>query len=158
MFRIRCGTLLNHHCSMTMSAENRSKFAALHRDWWCLRMSEILSSGTINSNKTKTKNQRTNCESLKKCLLNISWLLCWKVAKLGTGNAPAEYKDPIDVWVTWSKVKVKLLKKCCVLYIFWCLCWRMFSFLIAYGYLLSAASICTFFESWNRKPYDWENV
>ena len=28
-----CGTLKNPHCSMAMSAEHRSKFAALHREW-----------------------------------------------------------------------------------------------------------------------------
>ena len=27
----RCGTLKNTHCSMSMSAEHRSKFVALHR-------------------------------------------------------------------------------------------------------------------------------
>ena len=150
---------------MTMSAENRSKFAALHRQWWCLHMSDILSSGTINSNKQNKKSkvkvklrvfEKISAQYLLTPLLEScqTWYREW-------GNAPAEYKDPIDVWVTWSKVKVKLLKKCCLFYIFWRLCLRMniyFSFLIAYGYLLSAASICTFLESWNRKPYDWENV
>ena len=37
---------------MAMSAEHRSKFAALHRQWWCLHMSENSSSGTINSKQT----------------------------------------------------------------------------------------------------------
>ena len=35
---------------MAMSAEHKSKFAALHR---CLHMSEKFSSGTINSTQTK---------------------------------------------------------------------------------------------------------
>ena len=128
-------------------------------------MSDILSSGTINSNKQNKKSkvkvklrvfEKISAQYLLTPLLEScqTWYREW-------GNAPAEYKDPIDVWVTWSKVKVKLLKKCCLFHIFWRLCLRMniyFSFLIAYGYLLSAASICTFLESWNRKPYDWENV
>ena len=33
---------------MAMSAEHRSKFAALLRQWWRLHMSEKFSSGTIN--------------------------------------------------------------------------------------------------------------
>ena len=37
---------------MAMSAEHRSKFAALHRQWWRLHMSEKFSSGTINSKQT----------------------------------------------------------------------------------------------------------
>ena len=43
---------------MVMSANHTSKFAALHRQWWRLHMSEKFSNGTINSkqiNKTKTK-------------------------------------------------------------------------------------------------------
>ena len=37
---------------MAMSAEHRSKFAALHRQWWHLHMSEKFSSETINSKQT----------------------------------------------------------------------------------------------------------
>ena len=37
---------------MAMSAEHRSKFAALHRQWWRLHMSEKFSSRTINSKQT----------------------------------------------------------------------------------------------------------
>ena len=47
-----CGTLKNSHCSMAMSVEHRSKFAALHRQWWRLHISEKFSSWKINSNKT----------------------------------------------------------------------------------------------------------
>ena len=36
----------NSHCSMAMSTEHRS-FAALHRHWWHLHMSEQFSNGTI---------------------------------------------------------------------------------------------------------------
>ena len=36
---------------MAKSAEQRSKFAALHRWWWRLHMSEKFSSGTKNNNK-----------------------------------------------------------------------------------------------------------
>ena len=42
---------------MAMSAEHRSKFAALRRQWWRLDMSEEFSSGTINSIQT---NKQTN--------------------------------------------------------------------------------------------------
>ena len=41
----RCGTLKNLHCSIAMSAEHRSKFASLHRQWWRLHMSEKFRSG-----------------------------------------------------------------------------------------------------------------
>ena len=47
----RGGTLKNLHCSMAMSAEHRSKFAALHRQWLRLHMSEKFPSG---SKKHKT--------------------------------------------------------------------------------------------------------
>ena len=38
---------------MALSAEQWSKFAVLHRQWWRLHMSEKFSSGTINSKQTK---------------------------------------------------------------------------------------------------------
>ena len=38
---------------MAKRAEQRSKLAALHRQWLSLQMSEKFSSGTINPNKTK---------------------------------------------------------------------------------------------------------
>ena len=37
---------------MALSAEHRSKFAALHRQWKRLQMSEKISSGTKNSKET----------------------------------------------------------------------------------------------------------
>ena len=43
---------------MAMSSEHRSKFAALHRQWWRLQMREKFSSGTKNpktNNKKQTK-------------------------------------------------------------------------------------------------------
>ena len=49
----RCCTLKNPHCSMAMSAEHRSKFAAFHRQWWRLHMSEKFSSGTKNLKQKK---------------------------------------------------------------------------------------------------------
>ena len=45
----RCGTLKNPHCSMAMSAEYRSTFAALHRQWWRLHRSKKFLRGTKNS-------------------------------------------------------------------------------------------------------------
>ena len=47
-----CDTLKNPYCSMAMSAEHRSKFAALHRPWWRLYMSEKFSSGTKSHKQT----------------------------------------------------------------------------------------------------------
>ena len=38
---------------MAKSAEHRSKFAAFHRQWWRLQMSEKFSSGTITSEQRK---------------------------------------------------------------------------------------------------------
>ena len=49
-----CGTLKNSHFSMAISAEHRSKFATLHRRWWCLQMSENSRVGW------KTPNKQTN--------------------------------------------------------------------------------------------------
>ena len=37
---------------MDISAKHRSKFVALHRQWWPLQMSENCSSGTSNSIQT----------------------------------------------------------------------------------------------------------
>ena len=45
----------------------------------------------------------------KRCPLNMSWPLCWKVAKRGTVNDSREEMFPNDFQVTWSKVKIKLL-------------------------------------------------
>ena len=42
---------------MAMSAEHRSKFASLHRQWWRLHMSEKFSTGAINHKQT---NKQTN--------------------------------------------------------------------------------------------------
>ena len=47
-----CGTLKNHHCSMDTSAEHRSKFAALHQQWWHMDMSEKFLSGTKKPKQT----------------------------------------------------------------------------------------------------------
>ena len=41
---------------MAISAEHRSKFAALHRQWWRLQMSEKFTSGT----KKKPSKKQTN--------------------------------------------------------------------------------------------------
>ena len=37
---------------MAINAEHRSKFATLHRQWWCLQMSEKFSSRSKNSKQT----------------------------------------------------------------------------------------------------------
>ena len=49
-----CGTLKNPHCWMAISTctEHRSKFAALHRQWWRLQMSEKSSSRMKNTKQT----------------------------------------------------------------------------------------------------------
>ena len=39
---------------MAMTTEHRSKFAALHRQWWRLHMSEKFSSGTKNPKQKNT--------------------------------------------------------------------------------------------------------
>jgi hypothetical protein len=44
--RSRCGTIKIPPCSKALSAEHRLKFAALHRQWWRLHISEKLLSGT----------------------------------------------------------------------------------------------------------------
>ena len=42
---------------MAMSAEQRSKFAAIHRQWWRLHISEKFSSRTITPPPPKKKPQ-----------------------------------------------------------------------------------------------------
>ena len=51
---------------MAMSAEHRSKFAALHRQWWRLHMSEKFSSGTKTPNQTKQKQGHGFCDLIQK--------------------------------------------------------------------------------------------
>ena len=48
----RCSTIKNLHCSVGMSAEHRSKFEALHQQWWSLYMSEKFSSATKTLKQT----------------------------------------------------------------------------------------------------------
>ena len=55
------GTLKNPHCWIANTAEHRSKFAAIHRQWWRLHISEKLS--TRRNKQTKL--------FLKKCTLNV---------------------------------------------------------------------------------------
>ena len=43
---------------MAMSAMHRSKFAALHLQWWHLHMSEKFSSGTKETPKNQTKQKK----------------------------------------------------------------------------------------------------
>ena len=45
---------------MAMSAVHRSKFAALHRQWWRLQMSEKFSSGTKNYKQTNKQTNKQN--------------------------------------------------------------------------------------------------
>ena len=54
--------LKNPHCSMAMSAEQRSKFAALRLYWWRLHMSGKFSSGTKTPKQT---NKQTNIHRLQ---------------------------------------------------------------------------------------------
>ena len=49
----RCGTLKNHNWSMTLGVEHRSIFSSLHRQWWCLTMSEKVTRGTKKSQVIK---------------------------------------------------------------------------------------------------------
>ena len=53
--------------------------------------------------------QRSRSRFLKKVVLLISLDLLVEIAKLGTVNTSREKITPVDVQVTWSKVKVKLL-------------------------------------------------
>ena len=48
----RCGTLKNPHRLVAMTAEHRSKFAALHWQWCRIHISEKFSSGTKNHRQT----------------------------------------------------------------------------------------------------------
>ena len=53
--------------------------------------------------------QRSKSRFLKKVVLLISLDLLVEIAKLGTVNTSREKITPVDVQVTWSKVKVKFL-------------------------------------------------
>ena len=53
------GTLKNPRCWMANTAEHRSKFAAIHRQWWRLHISE------------KFSTQQTKLFLKKKCTLNV---------------------------------------------------------------------------------------
>ena len=64
----RCSTLKNPHWSMTISAEHRSNFTALHWQWWHLHMSEKFSSGKKNPNKQTNKK---NMKCMKKFSLGL---------------------------------------------------------------------------------------
>ena len=48
---------------MAVSAQHRSKFAALHRQWWRLHMSKKFSSGTETLKKNKQTNKQTTREN-----------------------------------------------------------------------------------------------
>ena len=68
---------------MAMSAEHRSNFAALHRQWSRLYMSEKFSNGTKNFKQTNNKkNQPTN--QTNKQIIRIKFFLkdhqsSWKI-------------------------------------------------------------------------------
>ena len=55
---------------MAMSAEHRSKFAALHWQWWHLHMSEKFSSGTKNP-------KQTNKSLIETFLVDGFWFFHW---------------------------------------------------------------------------------
>ena len=68
---------------MAMSAEHtRSKFAALHRQWWRLRMSEKFSIGTINFKQTNKISPRVLVSCLSVELTRGPWAtsLTWKIS------------------------------------------------------------------------------
>ena len=71
----RCSTLKNPH-HLAMSVEHRSKFAALHWQWWRLHMSEKFSSGTENPKQTnkQTNKHKMSIKPLEMKLLKQS---CW---------------------------------------------------------------------------------
>ena len=48
------GTLKTPYCSMAVSAEHRPNFAAIHRQYWRLHMSERFLSGTFNNSHLNT--------------------------------------------------------------------------------------------------------
>ena len=84
-----CGTLKNPYCSIAISAEHRSKFAVLHRQWLRLQMSENISSGRKNyklTNKQKilyvlffTKNFREKVDVNYKSVNNID--IIWPISR-----------------------------------------------------------------------------
>ena len=74
--------------------------------WWKRESMRI----TCGLPTMRSHGQRSNWWSLYKyCQRNIFWPLCLKIVKLSSVDASWEWMFPIDVLVTWSKVKVKLL-------------------------------------------------
>ena len=58
---------------MTISAEQMSTFAALHRQWWRLHLSEKISSGTKSPNKRSKfyYMQGLRCSKTKENVINV---------------------------------------------------------------------------------------
>ena len=76
---------------MVMSAEQRSKFAALHRQWWRLHMSEKFSSRTKNSKTNKQTNKHTQTSQID-CFHCVHKILRW----IGS----SEFKLCLIIWPT----------------------------------------------------------
>ena len=97
-----CSTLKNPHCSMAISTEQRSKFAALHRQWWRLRMSEKLSSWTKNPKQTSKQTA---------IIYQSVWLLLYEM-KLCLGQISWAWDNIQDgLWSTHQWLMMQNLKK-----------------------------------------------
>ena len=83
----RCGTLKNPHCLMAISAEHRSTFATVQRQWVRLCISEKFSRGTKNSNQpTNQPTKRTNKQTSFNNVYTETEQLREKESKRGKGG------------------------------------------------------------------------
>ena len=112
-----CGTLKNPHCWMAISTctEHRSKFAALHRQWWRLQMSEKSSSkmkNTKQTNKQQDGNQTNQFYSYF-TRWNFAWVKCREITfRRIMVHAPmtsdAEFEKGSNTMFEFSSVKRKM--------------------------------------------------
>ena len=111
----RCGTLKNPHCSKTMSAEHRSKFAALHWQLWRHYMSKRILEWDENHKQTKSNSRRRYMPRIlpirrKKLFNNQSQqlssteLLQFYNLRLLCRNTTLELVSPFIAWRFWSQV------------------------------------------------------
>lgn len=71
----RCGTVKNPH-SFAVSADHRSNFTVLHREWWRVQLSEKFSRGT-ESTKQNKKNHTNKLGNIAVTLI-LLWSQCEK--------------------------------------------------------------------------------
>ena len=73
----RCGTLKNPHY-FAVSADHRSNFTVLHREWWRVHLSEKFSRGTESAKQKKNTHKKTR---KYRCDLNFAVITMWETCR-----------------------------------------------------------------------------